>query len=204
MDIHQLRRVVEDLADREAIRQCVMNYARGVDRHDRDLLMSVFHEDAVDDHGMFAGGRVAFVDWALHMHQEAHLSHQHCIFNHVCEVDGDVAHAETYYMFVGMNRTGDPFAAGGGRYIDRFEKRGGRWAISTRVCVRDWAPLAVRPDMADPSVLTAVLANIPPALRNFMKNGPRSSRDTEDLSYARPLTVDPERVHEGRRLLSDS
>jgi len=28
---------------------------------------------------------------ALHQHTKAHLSHQHCLVNHVCELDGETA-----------------------------------------------------------------------------------------------------------------
>jgi hypothetical protein len=55
-----------------------------------------------------------------------------------------------------MNRHGTPLSMGGGRYLDRFEKRDGRWAIAARVCVRDWAPLAAPPDVLDQAALTAV------------------------------------------------
>src|SRR5882672_11478300 len=96
---------LQQLLDRQAIQDCLMRYSRGVDRLDRELLLSAYHPDAVDDHGMFAGGRDAFVDWVIDMHSSTHLSQQHCLFNHTCELEGDVAHAETYYMFVGMNRT---------------------------------------------------------------------------------------------------
>jgi hypothetical protein len=36
---------------------------RGVDRMDRELLLSAYHSDAVDDHGMFVGGPEAFADY---------------------------------------------------------------------------------------------------------------------------------------------
>jgi hypothetical protein len=32
-----------------------MRYSRAIDRLDRELLLSVYHEDAVDDHGVFVG-----------------------------------------------------------------------------------------------------------------------------------------------------
>ena len=88
------------------------------------------------------------------MHSATHLSHQHCLFNHFCDLDGDVAHTETYYMFVGMNREGEPLVMSGGRYIDRFEKRDGRWAVAARLCVRDWAPRALGMLPAPPRPVT--------------------------------------------------
>lgn len=193
---------VRRLLDRQAIWDCLMRYSRGVDRLDRELLLSVYHEDAVDDHGMFVGTREEFADWVVGMHGATHFSHQHCLFNHSCELDGDVAHAETYYMFAGMNRSGAPLSMSGGRYLDRFERRDGIWAIAARVCVRDWAPLDSQPDPEDPSTMTAIRGALPPAVLEFMRGGPLPTRDRRDPSYDRPLTVDPERVRAGRALRS--
>ena len=55
----------------------------------------------------------------------------------------------------------------GGRYLDRFEKRAGRWAIAARVRVRDRAPLDETPDPEDPSTLTAIRAALPPAVLEY-------------------------------------
>jgi hypothetical protein len=126
------------------------------------------------------------------MHTATHLSHQHCIFNVTCDLDGDVAHTETYYMFVGMNRTGTPMAMSGGRYIDRLEKRDGRWAIATRVCVRDWAPLEEIPTVMDQAAMT-VVKNLSEQTKQLMRTGSQPSRDRSDVSYQRPLTIDPAR-----------
>lgn len=193
MNASELERMVCELHDRQAIRDCLMTYSRAIDRLDRDLLMSVYHDDAIDDHGVFVGNRADFADWAISMHSRTHHSHQHCIFNFTCDLDGTVAHTEAYYMFVGMNQSGKPLAMGGGRYLDRFEKRNGRWAIAARVCVRDWATLDAIPDQLDQSSMTAV-KDLSAATIEFMRNGPQSRRDKSDVSYQRPLAIDAARV----------
>lgn len=193
MTPEELERTVTELADRQAIRDVLMTYSRGIDRLDRELLLSVYHKDAIDDHGVFVGSPAEFADWAIAMHTATHQSHQHCIFNFTCDLDGDVAHTETYYMFVGMNRSGTPLAMSGGRYIDRLEKRNGRWAIAARVCVRDWAPLDEIPESMDPSAMT-VVKNLDEQTRELMRTGCQPSRDGTDVSYQRPLTIDPARV----------
>jgi ketosteroid isomerase-like protein len=193
MSPEELERAVVELQDRQAIHDCLMTYARAVDRLDRELLMTVYHDDAIDDHGVFAGNPEEFADWAIAMHTATHLSHQHCIFNSTCDLDGDVAHTETYYMFVGLNREGPPFAMSGGRYIDRLEKRDGRWAIASRVCVRDWAPLTETPETLDQAALT-VVKSLDERTKERMRTGAQPARDRTDPSYERPLRIDPARA----------
>jgi ketosteroid isomerase-like protein len=189
----ELEQTVTRLADRQAISDVLMTYSRAIDRLDRELLLSVYHEDAIDDHGVFVGGPEEFADWAIAMHTATHLSHQHAIFNFTCDLDGNVAHTEAYYMFIGMNRAGKPLVVTGGRYIDRMEKRGGRWAIAARVCVRDWAPLEQVPESMDPAAMTAV-KNLDEATMELMRTGAQPRRDRDDVSYQRPLTIDPARA----------
>jgi ketosteroid isomerase-like protein len=196
MTPEELEQAVLELQDRQAIHDCLMTYSRGVDRLDRELLLSVYHPDAIDDHGLFVGGPEEFADWAIAMHTATHHSHQHCIFNVTCELEGDVAHTEAYYMFVGMNRRGKALAVSGGRYIDRFEKRDGRWAVAARVCVRDWSPLDEPPEQLDQSTLT--IAPLDEQTTALMRSGSQVARDRSDPSYARPLQIDPERVRAGR------
>ena len=50
-----LEHMIAELWDREQIRQCLHRYARGVDRFDRELILSAFHPDALDEHGKFVG-----------------------------------------------------------------------------------------------------------------------------------------------------
>ena len=58
------------------------------------------------------------------------------IFNTSVELRGDVAHTETYWQFFGENRV-KPNILAIGRYVDRFERRDGRWAIAARVCISE-------------------------------------------------------------------
>jgi ketosteroid isomerase-like protein len=193
----ELERTVAVLADRQAIHDCLMRYSRGVDRLDRELILSCYHPDAVDDHGVFIGNRDEFADWVIPMHTATHALHQHAIFNVFVDLDGDVAHTESYYMFVGLNRKGTPLAMSGGRYLDRLEKRDGRWAIAARVCIRDWAPLNEIPEPLDQSQMT-VVKSLPEHIRELMRTGPQPARDRTDPSYDRPLRIDPARVGRAR------
>lgn len=177
----ELIATVRMLADRQAIRDCIYNYCRAMDRMDRELLLAQYHEDAIDDHGLFVGKREEFADWAFAYHAQCQHSTQHIVTNHTCELDDDIAHAETYWMMAAMNVQGAPLSLGGGRYIDRFERRAGHWAIATRKCLLDWsgAPGEVPMPQA--------------ALDAFMGAG-MPARDRSDPSYERPLKVAPQRV----------
>lgn len=171
---------VQNLAARQAIHDVVTRYCRGVDRMDRALLLSCYHADAIDDHGIFVGGPEAFADWAFALHAGLQSAHQHIITNHSCEIAGDTAHCETYWMFAGMHHDGK-LTIGGGRYIDRMERRGGEWRIAARKCVPDWGGVPSQSWLS-------------PAAAAALASGGNTARDTTDCSYERPLAVAAERV----------
>src|SRR5687767_13397746 len=100
------------LLDRQAILDCITAFCRGVDRMDRALILSAYHPDAIDDHGVFVGDPEGVADWVLGICERSLQSTSHMISNHTCELDGDVAHAETYVLTAAM-----PLKVSGGRYI---------------------------------------------------------------------------------------
>jgi hypothetical protein len=108
-------------------------------------------------------------------------SHQHIITTHNCELEGDSAHTETYWMAASQAKDNGELSVSGGRYIHRFEKRNGEWKIAARKVLFDWsgAPGARR-----------MAATAERAVEDFA----RGSRDNTDPSYQRPLTIPPERV----------
>jgi hypothetical protein len=172
------RAALRHLLDRQAIWDCLHRYTRGVDRLDRELLLSAYHADAIDDHGAFVGAPAAFADWALPHHREHQRSTQHLILNHSCELDGDTAHSETYCLYVGVNRNGSIDVIGN-RYVDRLERRG-HWAIARRVCVVEWVSSLPGESQVDPAMRAAIQA--------LMANT-HTARDRTDLSYQRPLDI---------------
>jgi hypothetical protein len=165
---------VRQAKDRHEINDCLLRYTRGVDRHDKELMKSAYHSDATDEHGVATGDPEGFCSWAIGYHAEAQHQHHHIITNTRLDLDGDVAHGETYYMFWADNRLGPPTLAFG-RYIDRFEKRGGAWAIVRRVCLNEQAT-------------TLGEADLPPEFLAVMNATGPSTRDRGDISYDRPLT----------------
>ena len=85
------------VCDRADILDCMYRYARGMDRLDRELLRSAYHDDAVDDHVGFVGPVDDFIDWAFAYHA-TQTRHQHYLMNHTADIAGDEAHSETYYV----------------------------------------------------------------------------------------------------------
>ena len=52
---------LQALLDREAIRDCLNRYCRGIDRADEELLRGVYWPDARDSHGAYVGTASGFV-----------------------------------------------------------------------------------------------------------------------------------------------
>lgn len=169
----ELIEFVKKQKDRQEIIDCLLRYTRGVDRHDKELMKSAYHPDAWDEHGVAEGDPEQFCSWALGWHGEHQTKHQHIITNQTIEIDGDTAHGETYYLFWGENRQGPPQISFG-RYVDRFEKRDGRWAIAHRVCVNEIS-----------ANLEAMV--YPPEIAEMVFATGPNRRDKEDVSYRRPL-----------------
>ena len=114
----ELLDAVRRLNDRAEIRDCIDRYARGMDRRDRNLLRSAYHDGAIDDHVGFVGEVDDFIDWAFAYHS-TQTRYQHYLLNHTAEVGGDEAHAETYYLFTGTDRErANHMTISGGRYVD--------------------------------------------------------------------------------------
>lgn len=165
---------LEQLLDRQDILDCLNRFSRGMDRFDREVFLAAFHADAVIAAGPFVGDPVALYDWASKLHDQGQTATHHNLLNHTCDLDGDVAHTETYYLFVGRNRDDSNWIAGG-RYIDRFERRNGVWKITMRTNAIEWSGMV--PTMAIP------FADVP----GINLNG-APARSKEDPSYQRPLT----------------
>ena len=138
------------LIDHQEIKKIPHLFARGLDRMDRDLIKSCFHEDGTDDHGMFQGTVEEFCEWVMPQ-LESYDATQHMISTQIVEMKGNSAVCESYfYARHALKMDGAPkelIAAG--RYLDTFEKRDGVWKITHRKAVFDWNRLV--DDMAIPS-----------------------------------------------------
>lgn len=154
-DLNALNRLTA-LLDREAIRECVFLYCRGIDRADEAALRASYWPDATDSHGAYKGPASGFIDLALaKLRQGPRMVHH--VGNLSITLRGPQAAVETYFLAWQRDR-----AAGGGencaeeetflagRYVDRFEKRGDAWRVAARVVVYDWVqPLGAAPSASE-------------------------------------------------------
>lgn len=164
--------MTDPLADKDAIRDLIYTYCRAVDRIDVPLGHSIWHDDGVADYGAgyYQGPGRGVIDRICANH--AHLlSHSHQVTNILIALDGDRAGSEAYVSgTMRMERDGrllhmEVWA----RYLDKWEKRGGRWGLLGRTVVYDHESIReVTPmgqeirstrDRSDPSY--AVLGGLP-------------------------------------------
>ena len=134
----KVSRIMAELADREAIRDCLYTYCRGIDRSDPELLRSAYWPGAMDYHTGFTGTVEEFIEWAL-PRLAAMEDKVHMVANILIDVDGDKAKVESYLWSVSILPGEAPRQVlVCGRYLDRFEKRDDEWRIAERLVVHDW------------------------------------------------------------------
>jgi hypothetical protein len=137
---------LQALLDREAIRECLHRYCRGIDRADEAALRSAYWDDATDCHGSWNGSAAGFIDQAL---QRLRLGGRrvHQVSNVSIELHEDRAAVESCFLAL-QAPAGSPrqtFLCG--RYVDRFERRHGEWRIAARTVVYDWIEERERPEL---------------------------------------------------------
>jgi len=133
--------IIEELVDREMIRDVLYRYVVGIDRCDEVVLRSTYWPDARDHHSDFIGSGEEFVRKFLPALRRQFVKTQHFLGSSLIRINGTTASVETYTH----NWHTAKSAAGyqhdilqGARYLDKFEKRGDEWRISDRVVVTDW------------------------------------------------------------------
>jgi len=145
---------LQQLSDKQEITEVIYRLAR-----------SVWHPDGTADYGeLFQGTGDGFIEWVWVGHA-AMDRHSHQVTNILIEVDGDGAVSEAYVTVALRSKPENGAAVeieSRGRYLDRWSRRDGRWAIDHRRFVEDLQrvhdapPLdgesgASRRDRSDPS-----------------------------------------------------
>ena len=154
---------MEALVAKDAIRDQIYNYCRGLDRMDKALALSVWHPDATVITGNNMNATMSgpqWIDAAWKAHENIH-SHTHQMTNILIKLDGDKATSETYFntSLHAEPATGNTTSLIRGRYLDRWSKRNGRWAMDHRQILVDFTTSSPGPnatglgrrDTTDPS-----------------------------------------------------
>lgn len=160
--VQSLEEKVQHLLDHQAIERLVHLYCRAIDRLDVDLLRSIYHPDATDEHGVFIGNAHEFASFIMQKLAAVTTYGFHTITQSIIDIRGDVAAGESTYLayhrigagFENIARFfGETYArraekagtidiehefVAGGRYIDRFERREGVWRIARRKITNEW------------------------------------------------------------------
>ncbi|MBM3605703.1 MAG: nuclear transport factor 2 family protein [Alphaproteobacteria bacterium] len=143
---------LDKLISREAIKDCLARYARGVDRADLEALTSSYWPDAHDSHGAYSGPVSGFIEKVKEAWKSSPRNIHH-LTNILIEFpDADHAAVETYFW--ALQRS---LAANGevrqvqlsGRYCDLFERRGSEWRVLRRTVVYDWVEPQPVPDRSE-------------------------------------------------------
>jgi hypothetical protein len=161
---------VRRLLDRQEIADVLARYCRGLDRCDAELVNSAFYPDGLDEHSYRNLSGTEVGPFLVERMRTTFKRSLHCLLQSRVQLDEDVADGETYFVaWLVRDEDGrEVVDQAAGRYIDRFERRGGEWRIAHRVVFPE---VAVRLDKSASEHLS------------YIDTTPQRSRD--DLSYGR-------------------
>jgi hypothetical protein len=137
-------RQLDELLDKQAIQELIHAYCNAADRHDHEKMRTLYHEDAIDEHGHFARGLAhEFIDRLPQIQANMAILHHNVTTVNVV-LDGERAQGEVYVIAFHQVRDGERLydVLIGGRYFDKYEKRRGVWKFSHRSVVADWGYVA--------------------------------------------------------------
>jgi len=174
--IAELERKLQHLIDRQEICDCLTSTSRGNDRFDIELIVGAYHEDGWHELGEKLIRGSDYGDHANHAHAAISDASLHNVTMHRCDIDGDVAHCESYVIGLFADPGAETSRMLAGRYLDRLEKRNGKWGIVLRRATVEVA-------MEGKAILPNG-ASLPGS--GYLKG----NRDRTDPSYERPLTAE--------------
>jgi len=164
---------VTALLNKQAIAEVLYRYCRAMDRIDREATLAIWHPDGTCNYSSTEGvSDMLFREYLIGSTKarQGFANHSHQIANILIEVEGDRAVSEAYFTASLQTAPADGIVTEHlwrGRYLDRWSRRSGYWAIDHRQVVFDsYTPHDFPADR---------LKGAPVAL---------SRRDAEDPSYA--------------------
>jgi hypothetical protein len=142
------------LEDRVAIEEIVFRFCRAVDRSDLGAIPALFHPNAHDNHGLYAGDVTGLVAWLSERHKNI-VQATHNVSNILIEFSaadtalvesrlitcirytpqGSALFAHSAAIALPAGKSVDSLTFG--RYVDIFERRNNVWKIARRNAVPD-------------------------------------------------------------------
>lgn len=141
MDASRAARL-ERLLDIQEINDALTHYCRARERCDIEGAKSLFHDDAVEDHGPYFGKAHDFIEMALPNLKTGFETLIRRVNGVSVEFTGETALSEASWFAILRDSFSDMFHAG--RYLDHWERRQGEWKITARVSIIDWWRSEVR------------------------------------------------------------
>jgi hypothetical protein len=138
-----IERELAELLDKQAIAETLALYCRAMDRIDRALTLSVWHDGGTCNYSSTEGvPDMPIVDYLAGSTKarSSFANHSHQIANTLIRVKGERAVSEAYFTASLQTYPEDGRVTEHlwrGRYLDRWTRRGGRWAIDHRQVVFD-------------------------------------------------------------------
>ena len=132
--------LLQEVIDRETIRDTLYTFCRGVDRGDPELVQTVFWSDATYESPLFVGSVAAWIDQMRNSPDPIESAH-HVLANVLIDLEGSIARVESYYHACFRMRGEDGRRVdlvNAGRFLDTFVRAGEEWRIRRRTVVRDW------------------------------------------------------------------
>jgi hypothetical protein len=130
---------VQEISDKQVIRDLLLTYCRGIDRCEVELVKAAFWEDAYDSHGAHGAPAWEFASAIIESKLASTEWTTHSVTNHLVEIEGDLAFSEATVITYQKSLESDDIQMFCGRYVDRVERRSGEWRIAYRNMVHDWS-----------------------------------------------------------------
>jgi ketosteroid isomerase-like protein len=132
---------LQDMLDHHEIRKTLAEYCHACDRADVEMMASVYTgDDSFDDHGHVKAPGPEYARVMTDLMLKRTDAASHILGQSLIEVDGDAAAAETFFFALFHIPSEDGPARLNqlaGRFVDRLERKDGKWKIRNRTCVRD-------------------------------------------------------------------
>jgi len=146
----------QELSHRAEIVDALLSYTRGIDRLDKESVISAFHPGAtLNNYGPEPMSIEEFVEYALPSLEKRYAATQHRVSNIRVEISHDRALVESYVLAYHIESGEGPtrLHTFNGRYIDTFTLLDGHWKINERSLRNDWSKVEnIDEEMAGASV----------------------------------------------------